>query len=67
MKIKNVAFLGFADAKPEDQEYKDAVETAKLLAQNGEVIVDGGGPGVGHLAGDGFGTGKRQAIERSTD
>lgn len=46
MKIKNIAFLGFADADPSDQEYMDAQETAKILAENGYVIVNGGGPGV---------------------
>ncbi len=45
-KIHNVAFFGFADAKPETQLYKDAFETSKLLAQKGFTIVDGGGPGV---------------------
>src|SRR5206468_3877493 len=45
-KIHNVAFFGFADAKPETQLYKDAFETSKLLAQKGFTVVDGGGPGV---------------------
>lgn len=53
MKIKNVAFLGYADAKETDQEYLDAKETAKLLAQNGYTIIDGGGPGVMKAATDG--------------
>lgn len=46
MEISKVAFLGFADAKPTDSEYQAALETAKILAQNGYIIVDGGGPGV---------------------
>ncbi len=45
-KIRNVAFFGFADAKPDSQLYKDAFEVAKVLAKNGLTIVDGGGPGV---------------------
>jgi uncharacterized protein (TIGR00730 family) len=53
MKIHNVAFLGFADSKPEDKDYKDATETARLLAKAGYTIVDGGGPGVMRAATDG--------------
>lgn len=45
-KIKKVAFFGDADAKETDQCYIDAFETAKLLAKNGYVIIDGGGPGI---------------------
>jgi len=45
-KIKRVAFFGDADAKEIDQHYIDAFNTAKLLAQNGYIIVNGGGPGV---------------------
>ncbi len=44
--IKNVAFFGFADAKPEGELYKSAFDTAKLFAQKGYTIVNGGGPGV---------------------
>lgn len=46
MEISKVAFLGFADAKPEDAEFKAAFDSAKILAENGYTIVDGGGPGV---------------------
>ncbi|HSX39297.1 MAG TPA: LOG family protein [Candidatus Saccharimonadales bacterium] len=46
MQIKKVAFLGGAAWKPENQVYKDAFLTAKLLAQGGYEIVNGGGPGV---------------------
>jgi len=45
-KIKRVAFFGDADAKESDQHYIDAFNTAKLLAQNGYIIINGGGPGV---------------------
>jgi len=45
-KIKRVAFFGDADAKETDQHYLDAFNTAKLLSQNGYIIVNGGGPGV---------------------
>lgn len=45
-KIKRVAFFGDADAKESDQHYIDAFNTAKLLAQNGYIIINGGGPGI---------------------
>jgi uncharacterized protein (TIGR00730 family) len=45
-KIERVAFFGFADSKVEDNEYKLAFETAKLCAEHGFTVVDGGGPGV---------------------
>ena len=45
-KIHNVAFFGFADAKPDSPLYKEAFEVAKVLASQGMTIVDGGGPGV---------------------
>lgn len=45
-KIERVAFFGFADSLPSDPEYKLAFETAKLCAEHGFTVVDGGGPGV---------------------
>jgi predicted Rossmann-fold nucleotide-binding protein len=45
-KIKRVAFLGDAEAKKTDQHFIDAFNTAKLLAEAGYIIVNGGGPGV---------------------
>ncbi len=62
MKIKNVAFLGFADAKETDQEFLDAKETASLLAKNGYTIIDGGGPGIMKAATDGAHNGGGKAI-----
>src|SRR3989338_8775121 len=44
--IKNVAFFGYADAKPDSSLYKDAFKVAQLLAQDGYTIVNGGVPGV---------------------
>jgi len=44
--IRNVAFFGDANISKNDPVYKDAFETAKILAENGFTIVDGGGPGV---------------------
>lgn len=62
MKIKNVAFLGFADAKETDKEFLDAKETAQLLAQNGYGIINGGGPGIMKAATDGAHDGGGKAI-----
>jgi len=45
-KIKKVAIYGDADAKKTDQHFIDAFNTAKLLAENGYIVVNGGGPGV---------------------
>lgn len=44
--ITNVAFFGYADAQRRGDLYRNAFATAKLLAQNGLTIVNGGGPGV---------------------
>jgi len=44
--IKRVAIFGDADAKKTDQHFIDAFNTAKMLAENGYIIVNGGGPGV---------------------
>lgn len=62
MKIANVAFLGYADSVPENQEYKDAFETAKVLAAAGYTIIDGGGPGVMRAATDGAHAGGGKVI-----
>ena len=45
-KIKRVAFFGDADLKSTDLTFKLAKDTAKLLAENDYIIVDGGGPGI---------------------
>lgn len=44
--IKNIAFFGDAALPKDDVTYKAAYQTAKLLAENGFTIVNGGGPGV---------------------
>jgi uncharacterized protein (TIGR00725 family) len=44
--IKRVGIFGSADVPEDSGLYKDAFEAAKLLAQDGKLIVDGGGPGV---------------------
>ena len=45
-KIERVTFLGYADAKEADDPFKAAFEVAKLCAERGLTIVNGGGPGV---------------------
>jgi uncharacterized protein (TIGR00725 family) len=45
--IKRVTFFGDGDKRCEDKKhYKDAFDTAKMLAENGYIVVNGGGPGV---------------------
>jgi len=43
--IKSVTFFGSARTEEEHGVYKSAFETAKLLAEKGYTIVNGGGPG----------------------
>ncbi|MCA9389983.1 LOG family protein [candidate division WWE3 bacterium] len=62
MNVKKVAFLGFAESKPTDPEYKAAFETAKLVAENGYTVVNGGGPGVMRAATEGAHAGGGKAI-----
>jgi len=45
-KIKRVAIFGDGEARQNDRHFKDAAEVARLLAKNGYIIVNGGGPGV---------------------
>lgn len=44
--IHRVAIFGSADITQDDPVFRDAFEAAMLLAQEGKMIVDGGGPGV---------------------
>jgi len=44
--IKRVAFFGDAEAKPFEDYYQTAMDTAELLASKGYIIVNGGGPGI---------------------
>jgi len=60
--IKAVSFFGFSDAKPIDKIFQDAYKTAKLLAENGYVMVNGGGPGVMEAATRGAADAKGQTI-----
>jgi len=44
--IKNIAFFGDANISETDPVYKEAFDVAKILAEKGYAIVNGGGPGV---------------------
>lgn len=44
--IHRIAFLGGADWEESSDTYKSAYDTAKLLAESGYEIVNGGGPGI---------------------
>lgn len=44
--INNITFFGDSAIPEGDPIYNDAFETAKLLAQNGYLIANGGGPGI---------------------
>ena len=50
---KRVTIFGFSEAKPEEKLYQDAFQSAKLLAEEGFVIVNGAGPGVMRAASEG--------------
>ncbi|MBU2592784.1 MAG: LOG family protein [Patescibacteria group bacterium] len=50
---KRITFFGFSEAAAEDEDYKNAYQTAALLAKEGFVIVDGAGPGVMRAATEG--------------
>ena len=56
MEFKNlraITLFGFADCPPEDPLYNEAYEVARVLAENGLEIVNGGGPGVMRASTDG--------------
>jgi uncharacterized protein (TIGR00730 family) len=44
--IKNIAFFGYADFKPKNFWYRDALAIARILAKEGYTIVNGGGGGI---------------------
>jgi uncharacterized protein (TIGR00725 family) len=45
-KFKRIAFFGDRSALEKDEHFKQAVGVAQLLAKNGYIIVNGGGPGI---------------------
>lgn len=65
--IKNIAFFGDADISEADETYKDAFDTAELLAHEGYVIVDGGGPGIMQAATSGAQKGGGKTITVTFD
>ena len=56
--IKRVTFFGDGEAEKNEKHYRDAMKVAKLLAENGYIIVNGGGPGVMRAATEGAKMGK---------
>jgi len=61
-KIKKIAFLGGAGWDENEEVYKQAFETAKLLAENGYEIVNGGGPGIMRASTEGAHAGGARAL-----
>jgi len=45
-KEKRITFFGSSEIKPEEKDYKNAYQSARLLAKEGFVIVNGAGPGI---------------------
>jgi len=62
MTIKNITIFGYSEAKPGESLYQDCFQTAKLLAQEGYTIVNGGGPGIMRAASEGAKAGGGMAI-----
>jgi len=50
---KRVTFFGFSEAKPEEEDYQNAYQSARLLAEKGFVIVNGAGPGIMRASSEG--------------
>jgi uncharacterized protein (TIGR00730 family) len=65
--VKNIAFFGDANISPADETYKAAFDVAELLAKEGFVVVDGGGPGVMEAATSGAVKGGGQTISVTFD
>ncbi len=65
--IRAISFFGDANISEKDPVYKDAFEVAKILAEEGYTIVNGGGPGVMNAATSGAQAGKGETISISFD
>ena len=65
--IKNIAFFGDADISETDETYKAAFDVAEVLAKEGYVVVDGGGPGVMEAATSGAVKGGGKTISVTFD
>lgn len=48
--IKSVAFFGYSMSNETDEEFIGAYESARLVAQSGREVINGGGPGVMYAA-----------------
>lgn len=60
--IKNATFFGSSEVKPGSPEYDASYQTAKLLAQNGYLVINGGGPGIMRAASEGAKAGSGKCI-----
>lgn len=60
--VKSVTFFGSSEVKPGSVDYDAAYQTAKLLAQNGYTVINGGGPGVMKAASEGAKAGRGKSI-----
>lgn len=60
--IKNITFFGGSRIKPGEVDYDAAFQTAKFLAQNDFVIINGGGPGVMKASSEGAKAGGGKCI-----
>jgi len=60
--IKSVTFFGSSEVKPGSSDYDAAFQAARLLAQNGFQIVNGGGPGVMRASSEGAKAGGGKCI-----
>lgn len=60
--IKNIAFFGSSEAKKNSSLYVQTFQVARILAQKGYVIVNGGGPGVMDAATQGAESAKGETI-----
>ncbi len=62
--IQHVTFFGYSQSGEHDEEFLGSFDTAKLLAQQGYVNVNGGGPGVMYAASKGAkaGGGRVEAV-----
>lgn len=60
--IKNVTVFGCSQLNPGDVDYDAAYQTAKLLAQNSYLIINGGGPGVMKASSEGAKAGGGKTI-----
>ena len=61
-KIRQISYLGFADAKPGDPLYQEAFECAKFLTAKGYVAINGGGPGTMRAVSEGAKAAKGTAV-----